>query len=116
MFGQAAQLAYDPQEGWKDKYGRDQHGTLVFNWFNARRIRFPRDLAVVATDYHIMAVPQKRLGELANTVCREFERAYKKHRVATCEAGLAEIARHGADSERGESDSRWQSSMGDETL
>jgi len=101
VFGQAAQLAYDPQQGWKDKYGRDQHGTLVFNWFNARRIRFPRDLAVVATDYHIMAVPQKRLGELANTVCREFERAYKKHRVATCEAGLAEIARHGADSERG---------------
>ncbi len=101
VFGQAAQLAYDPAATWTDKYGREQSGTLVFNWFNARRIAFPGDLAIVATDYHILAIPQNRLGEMADTICREFEEAYKKHRVATCEAGLAEIARHGADTERG---------------
>jgi outer membrane protein assembly factor BamB len=101
VFGQAAQLAYDPAAAWKDKYGREQHGTLAFNWFNARRIAFPGDLAIVATDYHVLAVPQNQLGKMAETICREFEEAYKKHRVATCEEGLAEIARYGADTERG---------------
>ncbi len=101
VFGQAALLAYDPDAPWKDKYGRQLKGSLVFNWFNARRVAFKDDLAMIATDYHILAVKQDRLAQMANTVCREFEESYKKHRVATCEAGLAEIARHGADTQRG---------------
>lgn len=103
VFGQAALLAYDPEAIWKDKYGREQRGSLLFNWFNARRIAFRSDLAFVATDYHILCVEEARLGPMAGAICRDFEEAYKKHRVATCEAGLAEIARHGADTARGKS-------------
>ena len=101
VFGQAAILGYEPDAVWKDKYGRDQRGTLAFNWFNARRIAFKDDVAFVATDYHIHAVKQKQLPQLAKTICRDFEEAYKKHRVATCVAGLNEANRLGVDTERG---------------
>lgn len=101
VFGQAAILGYEPDGLWKDQYGREQHGTLAFNWFNARRIAFKDDVAFVATDYHILAVKQNQLPTLAKTICRDFEEAYKKHRVATCVAGLNEASRLGVDTERG---------------
>ncbi len=102
VFGQAAILGYEPDGVWKDQYGRDQHGTLAFNWFNARRIAFKDDLAFVATDYHLVAVKQNQLPTIAKTICRDFEEAYKKHRVATCVAGLNEASRLGAETERGQ--------------
>jgi len=102
VFGQAAILGYEPDRVWKDQYGREQHGTLAFNWFNARRIAFKDDLAFVATDYHLVAVKQNQLPTLAKTICRDFEEAYKKHRVATCVAGLNEASRLGVDTERGQ--------------
>jgi len=97
VYGQAALLAYDPQKTWKDKYGREQFGELTFNWFNARRAVFHEDMAWIATDHHLLAVKQYKLPELAKTLCREFEEAYKEHRVASVESSLAKIEEVGSD-------------------
>ncbi|MCP4512767.1 MAG: hypothetical protein GY826_40950, partial [Fuerstiella sp.] len=45
---------------------------------------------------------QNPLPSLAKTICRDFEEAYKQHRVATCVAGLNEASRLGAETERGQ--------------
>ena len=100
VYGQAALLAYDPQKTWKDKYGREQFGELTFNWFNARRAVFREDMAWIATDHHLLAVKQGKLPELAKTLCREFEEAYKEHRVAAVESSLAKIEEVGTDTEQ----------------
>jgi outer membrane protein assembly factor BamB len=97
VYGQAALLAYDPQKTWKDKYGREKFGELTFNWFNARRALFHDGMAWIATDHHLLAVKQDKLPELAKTLCREFEEAYKEHRVASVESSLAKIEEVGAD-------------------
>lgn len=103
VFGQACILAFNPDARWKDKWGKPRSGQLVFNWFNARRAIFNGDMAYLATDYHLLAVEQARLPELAKNECMAFEEAYKKHRVATCRSGLEEIAEYGDESERGQS-------------
>ena len=100
VYGQAALLAYDPQKTWKDKYGREQFGELTFNWFNARRAVFREDMAWIATDHHLLAVKQDKLPELAKTLCREFEEAYKEHRVGSVESSLAKIEEVGTDTEQ----------------
>ncbi|MCP4452224.1 MAG: tetratricopeptide repeat protein, partial [Planctomycetes bacterium] len=58
-------------------------GELIFNWFNARRVLSKDDLAYFATDYHLLGVERKLLPSMAEAECKEFEQAYKKHRVAS---------------------------------
>jgi hypothetical protein len=84
VYGQGCLLAYDPDGQRKDRWGRTQKGQLLFNWFNARQVVFQDETAYVATDYHLLAVPQKRLSQLADDECRQFEEAYKRLRVADC--------------------------------
>ncbi len=98
VYGQAAILAYDPNRVLIDKYNRPQKGQLVFNWFNARRVLFRRGLAYFATDYHLLAVEQELLPQLAKDECRRFEEAYKRHRVASYLTALEALAEHGEDS------------------
>jgi len=83
VYGRACVLAYDPDMPLKDKYGRSRPGGLLFNWFNARRILFAGEMAYVATDYHVLAVRQDRLAALAADECKQFELAYKSHRIAS---------------------------------
>ena len=101
VYGQAAILAYDPKQVLIDKYNRPQKGALVFNWFNARRVLFAGELAYVATDDYLMAVRQKLLPALARAECKQFEEAYKQHRVASYLTALEELARVGEDSPLG---------------
>ncbi|NQU26109.1 MAG: PQQ-binding-like beta-propeller repeat protein, partial [Candidatus Nealsonbacteria bacterium] len=101
IYGQAAILAYDPNRVLIDKYNRPQKGELVFNWFNARRVIFKDELAYFATDYHLLAVEQARLPELAAAECKQFEEAYKQHRVADYLTALESAAEHGEDSPMG---------------
>jgi outer membrane protein assembly factor BamB len=82
VYGQGAILAYDPDKIIVDKYNRQRKGDLIFNWFNARAVIFKGDRAYLATDYHILAVDQKQLPQLAVNECKEFEEAYKSHSVA----------------------------------
>ena len=98
VYGQAAILAYDPNRVLIDKYNRPQNGAMLFNWFNARRVLFNDDLAYLATDYHLLAVEQDRLTELAQAECKQFEEAYKRHRVASYLTALEALAEHGEDS------------------
>jgi len=98
VYGQAAILAYDPNAQFVDKYNRQQRGKLVFNWFNSRRVIFKDDVAFFATDYHILAVRQDLLPDLAKAECQQFEDAYKSHRVASYLTALETLAEHGEDS------------------
>jgi outer membrane protein assembly factor BamB len=82
VYGRACILAYDPDRVLKDKWGRPRKGDLVFNWFNARQVLFNDDMAYLATDYHILAVPQNALPDMARRECRQFEEAYKRLRIA----------------------------------
>lgn len=81
VYGRACLLAYDPDGELKDKWGRTRKGQLLFNWFNARQAVFDDSLAYVATDYHVLAVEQRRLADLAKRECCEFEETYKRLRV-----------------------------------
>ena len=81
VYGRACILAYDPDGELKDKWGRIQKGELVFNWFNARQALFDSSMAYVTTDYHVLAVKQDLLEDLAKNECREFEETYKRLRV-----------------------------------
>ncbi len=101
VYGQAAILAFDPNKVLFDKYNRPRKGDLIFNWFNARRVLFADGLAYVATDYHLLAVRQDLLGELAATQCQRFEAAYKRHGVASYLTALQTFAEHGEDSPLG---------------
>ena len=101
VYGQAAILAYDPNKVLVDKYGREQKGGLIFNWFNARRVLFKDELAFLATDYHLLAVKHELLPELAAGECKQFEEAYRKHRVASYLTALEALAEHGEDSPLG---------------
>ncbi|MEM7013201.1 MAG: PQQ-binding-like beta-propeller repeat protein, partial [Verrucomicrobiota bacterium] len=101
VYGQAALLGFDPNTEYKDKWNKDVKGERLFNWFNGRRIVFRDELAWLSTDYHLICVDTKKLADLSENECRAFEEGYKKHRVATCLEGLAEIALHGEESERG---------------
>jgi len=101
VYGQAAILAFDPDKVLIDKYNRPQKGAPVFNWFNARRVLFHEELAYIATDYHLLAVQQKLLPELAKGECAQFEAAYKKHRVASYVTALEKFAEYGEDSPMG---------------
>jgi len=83
VYGSACALAYDPEQIRVDKYGRQQPGDLVFHWFNARQAVFAETRAFLATDYHVLAVDPSRLPELARGECDEFERLYKRRRVAS---------------------------------
>ncbi len=83
VYGEACLLAYDPNTEFIDKYKRTQKGKLIFNWFNAREIVFHNDLAYVATDYHVLAVKQSILSDLANGECRAIEELYKACRVSS---------------------------------
>ncbi len=102
VYGQAALLAYDPDKELKDKYNRTVKGERLFNWFNARRMVFQGKRAWLSTDYHLVCVDTDQLPALSENECLDFEEAYKKHRVATCLAGLEEIAKYGEDSARGQ--------------
>ena len=82
VYGQAALLAYDPDKIVVDKYNRKLKGDLIFNWFNARQALFKGKHAYFATDYHILAVDQARLAEMAARECKEFEETYKALSVA----------------------------------
>ncbi len=82
VYGQACLLAYDPDGERNDRWGRTQKGQLLFNWFNARQVVFQEETAYLATDYHLLAVPQSRLDQLAREECRQFEETYKRLRVA----------------------------------
>lgn len=81
VYGRACLLAYDPDGELKDKWGRTQKGRLVFNWFNARQALFDDSIAYVVTDYHVLAVKQDLLEDLARGECRQFEETYKRLRV-----------------------------------
>ncbi len=83
VYGQACLLAYDPDRPRKDQWGKTRLGELVFNWFNARSAVFLGDLAYLASDYHVLAIEQQRLPEIAAQECREFEETYKRLRVAS---------------------------------
>lgn len=102
VYGRACVLACDPDMPLKDKYGRPRPGGLLLNWFNARRILFKGEMAYVATDYHILAVRQDRLAGLAADECKQFELAYKSHRIASYLDHLDEhrrvVAAHGKES------------------
>ena len=82
VYGTACILAYDPDQPTKDSYGRPHKGGLVFNWFNARQALCKGNMAYLATDYHLVAVEQSKLPEMANAECKEFEEAYKKLAIA----------------------------------
>jgi|GEM_PF-368023 len=83
VFGKACILGYDPDQEYKDRYGRTLKGALLFNWFNARQAAFKNDLAFLATDFYVAAVRQDRLGELSKNECRAFEDdIYKGFRAA----------------------------------
>jgi outer membrane protein assembly factor BamB len=82
VFGQACLLGYDPDGERIDKYNRKQFGTLLFNWFNARRIAKQQDRVFVATDYHVMCVDRDKLESLSQQECAEIEKLYKQCRVA----------------------------------
>lgn len=82
VYGRACMLGYDPDTSLTDKWGHVRRGSLVFNWFGARQALFNRGTAYLATDDHVLAVPQAALAEMAGRECREFEEAYKDHRVA----------------------------------
>ncbi|NQT38672.1 MAG: PQQ-binding-like beta-propeller repeat protein, partial [Planctomycetes bacterium] len=101
VYGQAAILAYDPNKTLIDKYNRPKNGDLLFHWFGARRVLFHGDLAYFATDDHLLAVDQKLLPELAKAECREFEAAYKRHRVADYLTALEALAEYGEESPMG---------------
>ncbi len=81
VYGRACLLAYDPDGELKDKWGRTQKGKLIFNWFNARQAVFDDSIAYVATDYHMLAIKQDLLADLAKNECRQFEEDYKRLRV-----------------------------------
>lgn len=102
VYGRGAMLGYDPDAVLKDKYGRSKRGGLLFNWFGARAMVFGGKRAYVATDTHVLAVDPGRLGDLARTECRQFEQAYKAHRVASyldhLDSHRRAVAAHGADS------------------
>ncbi len=83
VYGQACVLAYDPDKVFKDKYGHEQKGELIFNWFNARQMLFNNGTAYAATDYYLAAVDEKLLPELAKSEFKEFEEAYKGLTVAS---------------------------------
>ena len=74
-------------------------GTLVLLSYAMHYIHavLREDMAWIATDHHLLAVKQDKLPELAKTLCREFEEAYKEHRVASVESSLAKIKEVGAD-------------------
>ncbi|MDP6358587.1 MAG: PQQ-binding-like beta-propeller repeat protein, partial [Planctomycetota bacterium] len=83
VFGKACILGYDPDQEYKDRYGRTLKGALLFNWFNARQAAFKSDVAFLATDFYTAAVRQDRLGELSKNECRVFEDdVYKAFRAA----------------------------------
>jgi len=101
VYGSACILAYDPDKVRVDKYGRQQPGDLVFNWFNARQAVFAESVAFLATDYHVLAVGLSQLPELARGECYEFEKRYKRLRVASRFDWMEEyerlVAAHGED-------------------
>lgn len=107
VYGSACILAYDPDKVRIDKYGRQQCGDLIFNWFNARQSVLTEGRAFVATDYHVLAVDPSRLPELARGECYEFEKLYKRLRVASRLDWMDEYERlaaeHGEDHPR----ARW---------
>jgi outer membrane protein assembly factor BamB len=82
VYGRACILAYDPDAELKDKWGKTRKGQLIFNWFNARQAIFHGDTAYLATDYHVLALKQDLLPQMAARECREFEEAYKRLRIA----------------------------------
>ncbi|MCU0874642.1 MAG: PQQ-binding-like beta-propeller repeat protein, partial [Pirellulaceae bacterium] len=106
VYGSAAILGYDPDKIRVDKYGRRQPGDLLFHWFNARQAVFSGPLAFIATDYHLLAVETTRLPELAADECCEWEKLYKRLRVAPRLDWMEEyerlVAEHGADHPRAE--------------
>jgi len=81
VYGRACVLAYDPDGELKDKWGRTRKGELIFNWFNARQALFDGSIAYLATDYHVLAVKQDLLQDIAKNQCRQFEETYKRLRV-----------------------------------
>jgi outer membrane protein assembly factor BamB len=83
VYGSGCLLAYDPDQVRTNKYGRKEPGELVFNWFNGRQIVFADKRAFVATDYHVLGVDPSRLPELARGPCYEFEKLYKRLRIAS---------------------------------
>ena len=104
VFGNECLLAYDPQKVRLDPWGRKQPGDLVFHWFNGRQVAFAGGLAYVATDYHVVCVEQSLLPQLAREECTEFEKLYKRLRVASRLNWMEEFDQTVA--ERGEDDAR----------
>lgn len=101
VYGAACLLGYDPDAPGNDPYGRPTRGKLAFNWFNGRQAALKAGVAYVATDYHVLAVPQARLAEMSAGECREFEETYKRLGIASRLDHMAEYERrlieHGAD-------------------
>ena len=101
VYGQGCLLAFDPEKVTTDKWGRKHKGDMVFNWFNGRRAIFKDDLAYIATDHFMMAVPHKDLPEMGGTLGMDLFKVYWDHNVPGMLAKYDEIAEHGEDSPRG---------------
>jgi outer membrane protein assembly factor BamB len=82
VYGRACILAYDPDKVLTNKWGRPAKGDLIFNWFGARQVLFGGETAYLATDDHVLAIPQSVLPDVARQECRQFEEAYKGLRIA----------------------------------
>jgi len=107
VYGSGCILAYDPDKVRLDKHGRKQPGELIFNWFNARQAVFAEPMAYLTTDYHVLAVEQSQLPELADAECYEFEKLYKRLRISSRLDWMEEYARTVADLGAEHPRSRW---------
>ncbi|MGD0091390.1 MAG: PQQ-binding-like beta-propeller repeat protein [Planctomycetota bacterium] len=101
VYGSGCILAYDPDQAFKDSYGRPHKGGLLFNWFNARQAVFNANLAFLSTDDHVLAVEPAKLPEMAAAECKEFEETYKKlgvpARLDCMEEYAQAVKEHGAE-------------------
>ena len=81
-YGSGCLLCFEPDKTVIDKYKRSLKGDLAFDWFLGRRIVFRDDMAYIAGDHHLLALPHDRIAKLAETEGKAFRDLYINCRVA----------------------------------